>query len=126
MCQATFLPTTNVADIPGSATAVYPVAEQKNARTEVIIPDRSITVKGVITPGDYIVDAKDADNDSTWTAVGSNPTVDRLFGYALTSTQQAAMTGQNKTPYIAVMAYVKLHYTVQFTQVNQSLRSVSS
>lgn len=123
-CQATLMRTTNVNDIQG--TNVYPIAEMKNSTTKFLVPENTVVFKGTLTPGDFIVDAKDSDSDSTWTAVGANPTVGRYLGYQLTSSQQAALTGQNKTPVIAVTAYIKLDYIVQFTQVNQSLRAYPS
>lgn len=123
-CQATLLPTTNISDYLG--TTVFPIAEMKNSVTKFLVPEKTIQFNGTLTPGDFIVDAKDSDSDATWTAVGSNPAVGRYIGYQITSSQQAAITGQNKTPVIAVTGYVKLNYTVQFTQLSQALRSYPS
>lgn len=123
--MVTLLPTTNDSDYT-SGSYVTPQAEQKNARTEMIEPEGMHTFRGTLTPGDFIVDAKDADSDTTWTAVGSNPAVPRYLGYRLVHCHQASITGQNKQFYSAVTVYVKLHYTVQFTQMNQSLRIATS
>ena len=123
--MVTLLPTTNDSDFNGGSY-VFPQAEQKNARNEMIIPEGIQTFRGTLTPGDFIVDAKDADSDTTWTAVGSNPAVPRYLGYKLVHTMQSALTGQNKQFYAAVTVYVKLDFTVQFTQLNQSLRIAAS
>lgn len=123
--MVTLLPTTNDSDYI-SGSYITPQAEQKNARTEMIEPEGRTTFRGTLTPGDFIVDAKDADSDTTWTAVGSNPAIPRYLGYRLVHAHQAAITGQNKQFYSAVTVYAKLHYTVQFTQLNQSLRIAAS
>lgn len=123
--QASFLRTTDSDDFI-TTTTVYPIAEMKNVTTKFLIPEDSITFAGTVTPGDFLVDAKDADDDNTWVAVGSNPNVPRFIGYVITAAQWASVSGQNKTPFSAIQAFVKLHYTVQFTQINPSLRRVPS
>lgn len=122
-----FLGTTNPADITTPANGIiYPAAEMKNTITKFLVPEDVIELSGSLTQADFIVDAKDADSDNTWIAVGSNPTVDRIFGYVISPAQWTALTGVNETPYSAIQVQVILNYTVQFTQINQSLRSVSS
>jgi hypothetical protein len=123
--QATFLRSTNSSDFV-TTTTVFPVAEMKNATTKFLVPEDVDTFTGTVTQGDFIVDAKDADSDTTWTAVGSNPAVSRFIGYVLTSAQKGALTGQGETPWNVITAYVKLHYTVQFTQISPALRELSS
>lgn len=123
--QVTTIPTTNSLDITSSAF-VYPAAETKNARTDWLPPDKTITIKGSLTPGDFIVDAKDSDSDQTWTAMGSNPTVDRLIGYHISSANNTSITGASEAPFALIQVLVILNYTVQFTQVNPSLRNTSS
>lgn len=125
VAQATLLATTNASDFV-TTTTVFPMAEMKNTITKFFVPEDTVTFKGTLTPGDFIVDAKDADSDTTWTAVGSNPAVPRFLGYVLTSAQQGALIGQNETPWIVAWAYVKLDFTVQFTQIAPALREVSS
>lgn len=123
----TLLPTTNTADISSAASGIiYPAAEMKNNRTYILFPEQSLVVEGELTPGDFLVDAKDADNDNTWTAVGSNPGVQRYLGVIINSLQAAALTGLNESPYAGIQVAVQLEYDVQFTQMNQSLRSVPS
>lgn len=119
--QAHFLPTTDSDDYI-TTTTVYPIAEMKNVTTKFLIPEDSITFAGTVTPGDFLVDAKDADDDNTWVAVGSNPNVPRFIGYVITASQWTSVSGQNVTPFSAIQVFVKLHYTVQFTQLNPSLR----
>ena len=122
-----FLGTTNPADITTPANGViYPAAEMKNTITELLVPEEKIEFNGSLTQGDFIPDAKDADSDQTWIAVGSNPTIDRIFGYVLSPAQWTGLVGASETPYTSVIVQVIIDYTVQFTQVNQSLRSVSS
>ena len=122
--MVTLLPTTNDSDyITGSL--ITPQAEMKNARTEMLTPEDTISFRGTLTPGDFIVDAKDADSDTTWTAVGSNPAIPRYLGYVIVAAN-SSQTGQSSQFYAGITAYVKLHYTVQFTQMNQSLRTAAS
>lgn len=123
----TALPTTNVADITAmSSGLVYPAAEMKNSQTFTLWPETSITIEGELTPGDFLVDAKDEDNDNTWTAVGSNPGVLRYIGISINSVNSAALVGQSEQPYAAIQVVNQLEYDVQFTQMNQALRSLPS
>lgn len=105
---------------------VYPQAEMKNTSTYFLTPDNTIEIRGTVTPGDFIVDAKDADADTAWTAVGSNPAINRYIGYVLTTALPSQPAGVNENVYCDVQAQVILHYTVQFTQVNQLLRGTPS
>ena len=123
----TMLPTTNNTDVTTAGNGYqYPSGEMKNGQTKPLWPDRSITFSGTLTPGDFIVDAKDQDTDNTWTAVGSNPAVPRYLGFVLNSITNSAIPGVNETPYALIEAVVTLHYTVQFTQLNQTLRAATS
>ena len=123
----TVLPTTNTSDIANAATGVvFPALEMKNNRSFVLWPGQDIVIEGELTPGDFIVDAKDADSDTTWTAVGSNPAVQRYLGLIINSVQNAALTGQNEQPYATIQTVIQLEYDVQFTQLTQALRSTSS
>lgn len=125
--SVTMLPTTNNTDITNAGNGYqYPAGEMKNAQTQALWPDRSVVFRGTLTPGDFVVDAKDSDTDNTWTAVGSNPAVPRYLGFALNSITNGAIPGANETAYALVEVLVTLHYTVQFTQLNQTLRSVTS
>lgn len=123
--NVTTLPTTNVSDYVTSGT-IYPIAEMKNAYTTWIPVEQELFLSGTLTPGDFIVDAKDEDSVATWTAVGSNPTVGKFFGYVITPTQWTSLVGISEASYSSIVVQVILNYTVQFTQVNQSLRSTSS
>jgi len=121
------LGTTNAADVTAAANGLlYPAAEMKNCSTSLLVPEDTIELRGSLTQGDFILDAKDADSDATWTAVGSSPSVGRVFGYIISPTQWTGLVGVNETPYSSIVAQVILNYTVQFTQVSQALRSVSS
>ncbi len=119
------LPSTNINDYVTNA-ACFPIAEMKNVTTYFLEPEGKVTIRGKLTPGDFIVDAKDADSDTTWTAQASNPAIPRYFGYVVTATNYASLTGQNVTPFAGIQSFAKLHYTVQFTQVAPSLRETSS
>lgn len=122
-----FLGTTNASDVSSAANGlIYPAAEMKNTNTYLLEPEGVLEFRGSLTQGDFMVDAKDADSDQTWVAVGSNPTVGRVFGYAISPAQWAAIVGISEASYSAIIVQVVLNYTVQFTQVNQALRSVSS
>lgn len=119
----TLLPTTNATDIANMGSgAPYPGAEMKHSQTQALWPENFITFKGTLTPGDFIVDAKDADSDTTWTAVGSNPAIPRFLGFAINSVNSGAFAGASKTIYTNCQIVVRLDYDVQFTQLNQTLR----
>ena len=126
MAQMTTIATTNYLDLDNMATSIFPNAEMKNATTHVICPEEHLVLKGTLTPGDFVVDAKDADSDTTWTAMASNPAVPRYFGYTLTSALKSQPVGASESTYIALQVYVKFNFTVQFTQINPTLRQVPS
>ena len=123
----TLLPTTSTADISAMANGgPTPAAEMKNTQTKCLWPDTSIIFEGELTPGDFLVDAKDSDDDKTWTPVGANPTVQRYIGQAINSFTPAAIVGQNEQPWAAIQCLTTIEYDVQFTQINQSLRAYPS
>lgn len=127
--NVTFMRSTNATDFTNaSGTAVaFPQLEMKNVlQNHFLVPDEKIVIQGTVTPGDFIIDAQDEDSDSTWTAVGSNPALLRLIGYVITPGQWAAVVGAGETQYAAIQVQVILNYTVQFTQINASLRGTSS
>jgi hypothetical protein len=125
--NATLLRTLTAADFSAAANGVlYPAGEMKNAMTSFLPPEETLEWSGTVTPGDLIVEAKDADSDAIWTAVGSNPTITRYVGYILSPAQWTALVGVSEAPYSAIQVQVILDYTVQFTQMNASLRTVSS
>lgn len=123
----TLLPTTNVSDISAMSTGlVYPALEMKNTQSYTLFPEQSIVVEGELTPGDFLVDAKDQDTDNTWTAVGSNPGVLRYLGVSINSLISGALAGASETAYAAIQVVNQLEYDVQFTQMNQAIRSIGS
>ena len=126
--NVTLLPTTNVNDLTNAYTSqlIYPAAEMKNAQTKWLLPQQSIEFHGTLTPGDFIVDAKDSDDDATWIATGSNPTVNRLLGYVISAGYGATPIGLNEAPYATIQVQVILDYDVQFTQINPTIRGVPS
>ena len=121
------LPTTNVTDIVNMGSGLpFPAVEMKNTQSQALWPEHVVEYNGSLTPGDFLVDAKDEDSDATWTAVGSNPAVPRYLGLALNSVSSGAFPGQNEQASVNVQMWVKLDFDVQFTQLNQGLRSVTS
>ena len=123
----TLLPTTNVSDISAMSTGlVFPAMEMKNTQSYILFPEQSIVVEGELTPGDFLVDAKDEDSDNTRTAVGSNPGVLRYLGVSINSLISGALTGASETAYAAIQVVNQLEYDVQFTQMNQAIRSIGS
>lgn len=126
-CIATLIPTTNTLDITNAASGLpFPACEMKNTQSQALWPVGMIEWDGTLTPGDFIVDAKDSDNDNTWTAVGSNPTVQRYLGVVFNSCNSTAFSGATETPFTNIQLWFTLHYDVQFTQINQTLRAYSS
>nr|QKI29027.1 Cap [Kummerowia striata CRESS virus] len=123
--NVTFMRSTLAADFLTYGT-IYPQAEMKNATTMFLTPDNTLEIQGTVTPGDFLVDAVNADSDAVWTAVGANPALPRFIGYVLTPAQWTSLTGANETPYASIQVQVLLEYTVQFTQVNPSVRTVPS
>lgn len=126
-CIVTMIPTTNTSDITNAASGlIYPAVEMKNTQSKALWPEGIIEFDGTLTPGDFIVDAKDADSDQTWTSVGSNPTVQRYLGLAYNSNNSTSFSGATEAPFTNLQIFVKLDYDVQFTQLNQTLRAASS
>ena len=123
--NVTTLPSTNTADFVNNGL-IYPIAEMKNANTDWIPPEAECIYEGTLTPGDFIVDAKDEDAMATWTAVGSNPSVGRYFGYVITPAQWTGIVGISEASYSSIYVQVILNYTVQFTQVAAAYRATSS
>ena len=124
---ATILPTTNVSDITAMGSGLpFPSVEMKNSQSKALWPESDISFSGTLTPGDFLVDAKDADTDATWTAVGANPAVPRYLGLALNSFNSGNFVGQNEASAANIQMWVKLDFDVQFTQLNQSLRVAAS
>ena len=125
--NATLLKTTNASDATAiNSGLIYPGAEMKNTITKFLPPDTMDTFSGTVTPGDFIIDAMDEDSDKTWTAVGSNPTTTRYIGYCLSTAQKNAISGVTPDPFTTIYAQVILNYDVQFTQMNQTLRTAPS
>ena len=126
-CVVTLIPTTNTSDITNAATGlIYPAVEMKNTQSKALWPEGLIEFDGTLTPGDFLVDAKDSDSDQTWTSVGSNPTIQRYLGLAYNSNNSTAFSGATETPFTNLQIFVKLDYDVQFTQLNQTLRTTTS
>lgn len=122
-----FLRTTNSAEFSSLNNGIaYPMLEAKNVSAYMINPEETLELTGSLTQGDFILDAKDADSDPTWTSVGSNPAISRHFGYIMSPCQWTGLVGVNETPYSSIIVQVIIDYTVQFTQMNQTLRNVSS
>lgn len=125
--NVTIMPSTNLTDFNASTGGdIFPTAEMKNTRTWMLAPDRTLEIDGELTPGDFIVDAKDSDSDPTWTAVGSNATVNRFLGMIITPCQWQGLVGINRAAYSAIQAQVILEYDVQFTQVATTNRQFAS
>lgn len=126
-CIATVIPTTSTSDIANATNGLpFPSVEMKNTRSQWLLPDRVATWDGTLTPGDFIVDAKDQDSDNTWTAVGSNPGVQRYLGIIFNSNNSGGFGGATETPFTNIQLWYTIDYDVQFTQVNASLRGISS
>lgn len=126
-CIATIIPTTSTSDIANATNGLpFPSVEMKNTRSQWLLPDRVATWDGTLTPGDFIVDAKDQDSDNTWTAVGSNPGVQRYLGIIFNSNNSGAFGGATEPPFTNIQLWYTIDYDVQFTQVNASLRGISS
>lgn len=126
-CIATLIPTTSTSDIANATTGLpFPAVEMKNTQSQAIWPEGLAVWDGTLTPGDFIVDAKDSDTDNTWTAVGSNPAVQRYLGVVFNSNNSGSFGGATETPFTNIQIWYTLHYDVQFTQLNASLRGIPS
>ena len=121
------IPSTNTSDLAAMNTGtVSPCCEMKHVQSQALWPEHSIVFEGELTPGDFLVDAVDQDNDKTWTAVGSNPTLQRYLGYVINSQTSGSLVGQSEQAYAAIQVFTTLEYDVLFTQLNQALRSIAS
>lgn len=126
-CIATVIPTTNTSDIANATNGLpFPSVEMKNTRSKWLLPDRSIVFEGTLTPGDFIVDAKNQNSDNTWTAVGSNPAVQRYLGIIFNSNNSTSFGGATEPPFTNIQLWYTIDYDVQFTQLNASLRGATS
>lgn len=107
------------------------VAEMKNAETKIcsapLLQDgrSSVKFKGTLTHADFVVDALQDEEASKWTAVGTNPNQNRLFGINIHNLLPAVV-GITETPTFAFLVNVILTYTIQYTDVNDGLRQVNS
>ena len=119
---------TTKTDITMGAVNPYRLAEKKYVQTKCLTSGfpHGIRFQGILTPGDFSMDSIDVDNDKAWTAVGADPGVPRYFGIVCNPLQSAAFAGQNEQPYILMQVFVTLKYTVQFGQVNATLRQAES
>lgn len=107
----------------------YPVLEQKNNTSKLLIArsdEKNWAFSRVYTPDMFKLDAKDADSDNTWTAMGSNPNQNRYVGFTLNSTEQSGETGASETANIRVQVLAQFEIVVQFAQVIASLRYTTS
>lgn len=126
-CIATVIPTTSTSDIANATNGLpFPSVEMKNTRSKWLLPDRSIVFEGTLTPGDFIVDAKNQNSDNTWTAVGSNPAVQRYLGIIFNSNNSTSFGGATEPPFTNIQLWYTIDYDVQFTQLNASLRGATS
>jgi len=128
-CSTALLCTTNDSDI-SAPSGPYPMSEMKNVQTQ-FLPCGSggaipmVNFKGSLTPQDWMVDAKDSDSDTTFTAIGNSPALNRYLGVKISPCWSAA-AGQNETEYAACTIFAQFRITTQFTQVNATLRQASS
>lgn len=79
LLQATIRRATNAGEIGGSTNTKL-LIEQKYNETKFIPEGEYRTFTGTLTHGDWQINNIEADNDRVWTAVGSNPAIDRLLG----------------------------------------------
>lgn len=110
-------------------------AEMKNAEFAVV-PAKGFThangesgmhrFKGTITPGDFKMGNINDDGDDTWTAVGSNPNVQRLLGLSIEPLYNANPAGNSEAVIIQWTAAVTLRLTVQFHGITDALRIAAS
>lgn len=122
-CAVTLLRSTVVGDLtPVNNFASW---ENKNRYTQVVMPEETITFSGRLTNDDFFMSATDQDNDRTWTAVGSNPAVSRYFGINVAPVLNEAITGLDKSVQSNLTVFAELTFTVQFTDVNDTIRNYS-
>lgn len=91
--------------------------ERKGTINKTIAPGRSATISGSLTNGDYNLTAIDEDNDKTWTAVSSNPSVDRFFSVNVNTLAGSGMNQQGTTVF-PILIDVELEYVTQFMDYN--------
>ena len=126
-CLAGLLKTCTEGDI--TIQGPSPFNETKGVQSQLLLSAGSThdhcIFSGTVTPGDWNVEAKDADSDATFTACGSNPSIERFLGLNVCALFSSA-TGQTEAEYASVTVLFELVQTVQFTQVNQGLRVTAS
>jgi hypothetical protein len=121
----TFNHSTSSTDL--SVPTPYPSMELKNAKNFVIQPESMIMIEGTLKQDDYDVEAVDQDSDTTWIAVGSDPTVTRLFGLNIGMVPYGMPVGISPaTTAAAVTIVAQLDYIVQFAEINTTYRTTPS
>lgn len=124
---ATVCHSTTLTDFGGDFP--FPVLEQKNNVSKILLArsdERNWSFHRTYTPDMFKLDAKDADSDNTWTAMGSNPNQNRYVGFTLNSIEQSGETGASETANIRVQVIAQFEIVVQFAQVAASLRYTTS
>ena len=120
---ATLLPSTNTSEIAAMQSGYpYPAMEMKNGVSSILHPQEIWRYENTYTQGDWLIDAKDEDTDTTWTAVGGNPALPRYLGLSLNSLYPGALTGQSEQAYVTALVTITIDYDVQFTQLTPALR----
>lgn len=111
-----------------STTAIFPRLEMKNQSHFMLAPEASFVYEKVFNQDDYNVSITDADNDRTWTAVGSSPTLRKGLDILTMSTWPPTIAGLTPAngAQANTMILVELTYTVQFIEYTNALRISSS
>lgn len=108
------------ADVP------FPRLEQNNTINIHIFPEFEKQITLNYGPGDFQMDNNDADVERTWTPVGQSPNIRKYFQLLAASGFKGGITGLSPTQYHTLMVTAELTYTVQFNDINMTLRNASS
>lgn len=111
-----------------SSSAIFPRLEMKDESHFMLAPEASFVYEKIFNQDDFNVSISDADNERTWTSVGSSPSVRKGLDILTMSGYPAAIAGVAPTgaAQCNTLMLIELTYTVQFIEYTNALRTSSS
>lgn len=119
-------PFTNVSAI--SNGPIFPRLEMKNESHFMLAPESTYIYEETFNSNDFQMTGIDADNDRTWTVIGSSPTLRKQIDITTMSGYPPAIAGVTPAggAQVNILMLAELEYTVQFIDYTNALRTSSS
>lgn len=111
-----------------SSAPLFPRLEMKNESHFMLAPEASYIYEHTFNNDDFQMSGIDADNDRTWTSVGSSPSLRKGIDILTMSGYPPAIAGVSPAgaAHHNICMLVELEYTVQFIDYTNALRTSSS